>query len=235
MDVNGYISPLYTGRGANFVKKGGSSNLGMDDFLKLLAAQLANQDMMNPSQDTDFIAQMAQFSSLQSMDSMAKMTSFNQSTSLVGKYVVVATYEKGLDKDGKLKIKTVEGYVEKVTLFGNEPSIIVNGKPYSYSNVMEIKTPPETSAVLNKAITTAQENKTTATISEDGLTVPITSKWVTQEVMNAYIVAIELAQAIVNKADATNEDKLNAISALNLATETFNTAKKSGLKSPEEP
>lgn len=234
MDVNGYISPLYTGREANYVKKGGSSNLGMDDFLKLLAAQLANQDMMNPSQDTDFIAQMAQFSSLQSMDSMAKMTSFNQSTSLVGKYVVVATYEKGLDKGGNLRIKTVEGYVEKVTLFGNEPSIIVNGKSYSYSNVMEIKTPPETSAVLNKAVAAAQENKTTATVSEDGSTVPTTSKWVTQEVMNAYIVAIELAQAIVNKADATNEEKSNAISALNLATETFNAAKKSGLKAPEE-
>lgn len=235
MDVNGYISPLYTGRGANYVSKGGGSNLGMDDFLKLLAAQLANQDMMNPSQDTDFIAQMAQFSSLQSMDSMAKMTSFNQSTALVGKYVVVATYEKGLDKDGNLKLKTVEGFVEKVTLFGNEPSIIVNGKAYAYSNVMEIKTPPETSTVLNKAVATALENKTTATVSEDGSTVPTTSKWVTQEAMNAYTAAIELAQAIVNKADATNEEKVSAISALSLATETFNSAKKNGLKEPEVP
>jgi flagellar basal-body rod modification protein FlgD len=137
MDVNGYISPLYAGKQANIVKKGGESNLGMDDFLKLLAAQLANQDMMNPSQDTDFIAQMAQFSSLQSMDSMAKMTSFNQSTALVGKYVVVATYERG-----KTQLTKVEGFVEKVYLFGNEPSIVVNGKEYNYTNVMEIKSPP---------------------------------------------------------------------------------------------
>ena len=136
MDVNKYISPLYTGRGDNYTKTKESSNLGMDDFLKLLAAQLANQDMMNPSSDTVFIAQMAQFSSLQSMDSLAKMTAFNQSTALVGKYVVVATY----DKSNKLVVS--EGFVEKVNLFGSEPTIVVNGKEYLYSNVMEIKTPP---------------------------------------------------------------------------------------------
>lgn len=137
MDVNAYISPLYTGNKANTVKKSSESSLGMDDFLKLLAAQLANQDMMNPSTDTDFIAQMAQFSSLQSMDSMAKMTSFNQSTSLVGKYVVVATYEKGTTE-----LTKTEGYVEKVNLFGKEPMIVINGKEYTYSNVMEIRTAP---------------------------------------------------------------------------------------------
>ena len=135
MEVNKYVSPLYTGQNTKAVNAKERSNLGMDDFLKLLAAQLANQDMMNPSSDTEFIAQMAQFSSLQSMDSLAKMTSFNQSTSLVGKNVVVATY----DKSGKLV--TDEGIVEKVNLFGSEPTIVVNGKEYAYSNVMEIRDP----------------------------------------------------------------------------------------------
>ncbi len=135
MQVNDYVSPLYTGREANYAKKSGTSTLGMDDFLKLLAAQLANQDMMNPSSDTEFIAQMAQFSSLQSMDSLAKMTMMNQSTALVGKTVVVATYDKNN------KLETAEGVVEKVTLFGSEPVIVVNGKEYLYSNVMEIKDP----------------------------------------------------------------------------------------------
>lgn len=135
MEINNYVSPLYKGQGANVNNTKDSSSLGMDDFLKLLAAQLANQDMMNPSTDTEFIAQMAQFSSLQSMDALAKMTSFNQSTALVGKKVVVATY----DKTGKLV--TDEGIVEKVNLFGNEPTIVVNGKEYAYSNVMEIRDP----------------------------------------------------------------------------------------------
>lgn len=234
MNVNGYISPLYTGREANFVKKGGSSNLGMDDFLKLLAAQLANQDMMNPNQDTDFIAQMAQFSSLQSMDSMAKMTSFNQSTALVGKYVVVATYEKG-----KTQLTKVEGFVEKVNLFGNEPAIVVNGKEYKYSNVMEIKSPPEAKSdspiELTKTIAAAEGNKSSAVVSENGSEVFSIVKWVTQEEMDAYIAVIEAAQATVDKANMTSKEIAYAIAALNLATEVFNTAKKDGLKPLEEP
>ena len=133
MEINNYVSPMYTSNTSISSSKKSGSNLGMDEFLTLLAAQLANQDMMNPSSDTEFIAQMAQFSSLQAMDSMAKMTSFNQSTNLIGKNVVVATY----DRSGLFV--TDEGIVEKVNLFGDEPTIVVNGKEYTFSNVMEIK------------------------------------------------------------------------------------------------
>ncbi|MGL4523579.1 MAG: flagellar hook assembly protein FlgD [Bacilli bacterium] len=45
----------------------GSSSLGKDEFLKILVTQLQNQDPMSPMDDKDFIAQMAQFSSLEQM------------------------------------------------------------------------------------------------------------------------------------------------------------------------
>ena len=59
-------------------KRTPSSTLGKDDFLKLLMTQLQNQDPSKPMEDTDFIAQMAQFSSLEQMTNM---------TSTFGKFV----------------------------------------------------------------------------------------------------------------------------------------------------
>src|SRR3954452_17798049 len=53
----------------------GGSTLGKDDFLKLLVGQLQHQDPMEPSNDTEFIGQMAQFSALEQESNTAESTS----------------------------------------------------------------------------------------------------------------------------------------------------------------
>ena len=47
-------------------------SLGKDDFLNLLITKLQNQDPLNPMQDEDFVAQLAQFSSLEQMTNIAQ-------------------------------------------------------------------------------------------------------------------------------------------------------------------
>ncbi len=85
-----------------------SKELDKDAFLRLLIAELANQDPMNPMDDREFIAQMAQFSTLEQMTNMTKalegMSSMQQysAVSYVGK-VVAFQYE---DADG-LKQSTI--------------------------------------------------------------------------------------------------------------------------------
>ncbi|MBO9540979.1 hypothetical protein J7643_10350 [bacterium] len=74
------------------------SDLGKNDFLKLLVTQLRFQDPMNPMEDKEFIAQMAQFSSLEEMQNLSKTLSqqadlgqLSQASSLIGKTVAVRT------------------------------------------------------------------------------------------------------------------------------------------------
>jgi flagellar basal-body rod modification protein FlgD len=68
--------------------------LGKDDFLKLFAAQMANQDPMNPTDDKEFMGQMASFSTLEQVSNMASSNSkmanslsLSQSVGLIGRTV----------------------------------------------------------------------------------------------------------------------------------------------------
>jgi len=71
-----------------FDKKG--HTLGKDDFLKLFVTQLSKQDPMNPVNDREFIAQMAQFSALEQMNNVSANISelkSMQANTMVGKFI----------------------------------------------------------------------------------------------------------------------------------------------------
>lgn len=67
-----FISPVATDVSGNAKTTGGQQTLGKNDFLQLLVTKLQNQDPLKPMEDENFIAQLAQFSSLEQMSNIAE-------------------------------------------------------------------------------------------------------------------------------------------------------------------
>jgi len=99
---------------ANQSKTSGSSTLGKDEFLKLLTEQMKQQDPTKPMDSTEFVAELAQFSSLeQAENSNATLTKMlaGQATALqttaasyVGKSAVFKSDEVSIEKGGQATI-----------------------------------------------------------------------------------------------------------------------------------
>ena len=77
-------------------------------FLKILVSQLQNQDPLSPMEDRDFVAQMAQFSTLEQIQNLNMGNSFGQATALVGKSILAAI------NDASGMPQTLEGVVTSV-------------------------------------------------------------------------------------------------------------------------
>lgn len=110
-----------------------SNELGKDDFLKILIAQLSNQDPTSPMENTEFIGQMAQFSSLEQMTNMSqsfeKMASFinsSEAQSMLGKTVEIDLGENH-----------VTGSVQAATR-GANPQVLVNGMYYNMDQIKAV-------------------------------------------------------------------------------------------------
>ena len=113
--------------------KKSKTNLDMDDFLKLMVAQLQNQDMNNTADTSEYTSQMAQFSMVQALTDLNEMSQTTYAVGLVGKGVTLAEN----NSDGSLHVVT--GTVEGVNLYDGDAQVIVNGISYPISSIMEVK------------------------------------------------------------------------------------------------
>lgn len=114
-----------------------TKTLGKDDFMKLLLAQLKNQDPLKPVDGTDFAAQLAQFSSLEQLSNMNtelknqslnQMTmSYAQSVNMIGKEVVTNSGNtitvSGPTTDLNYKLAT-DAQSVTITIFDKEGKIV---------------------------------------------------------------------------------------------------------------
>ncbi|MCM1216243.1 MAG: flagellar hook capping protein [Lachnospiraceae bacterium] len=108
-----------------------ASKNGMDKdaFLQLLVAQMQYQDPLEPTSNTEFISQYAQFSQVEELQNMAATSELARATSLVGQEV----YIKTTDSAGAQRYVT--GKVDYVAFEGNKAYLAIDEKLYSLDDL----------------------------------------------------------------------------------------------------
>ena len=115
-----------------------SGTLGKDDFLQLMVLQLQNQDPTSPTDNTEMIAQLAQFSALEQMTNLN--TSFEDLSARVDQLnfmsagSLVGTTATGLTSSGE----TVEGAIERVSLANGIVTLTINGSDVTMDKIQRI-------------------------------------------------------------------------------------------------
>lgn len=107
----------------------GGNTMDKEAFLKLLVAQLKYQDPLEPQTNTEFVAQYANFSSLEQMQNMGHNMEMSRASSYVGQHVTVRT------RMSTGEYKEVEGKVDYVVFENNKALLSIDGALYNAADV----------------------------------------------------------------------------------------------------
>lgn len=141
------INSLYLSDYQKQKKSRHTGDLDKDAFLRLLITQLQNQDPLNPMEDQEFIAQMAQFSALEQMTNMnanlqkfldtQQQSAFHSHSELIGKRVAWERETKL--EDGTTRKETGDGVVTSVRFKDGTAELIIDGdRPVSTSDITAV-------------------------------------------------------------------------------------------------
>lgn len=113
------------------LKKANSQKNGMDKeaFLQLLVAQMQYQDPLEPTSNTEYISQYAQFSQVEQIQNMAASTELARASSLVGETVYIKTTTSSGES------KYVEGKVDYVVFENNKAYLAIDESLYSIDDL----------------------------------------------------------------------------------------------------
>jgi flagellar basal-body rod modification protein FlgD len=114
------------------VKEFKGSSMDKDAFLNLLVTQLKNQNPLEPMKDTEFISQMAQFSSLEQSQNMNKTIKLDSAYNMVNKLV------KATHKDEEGEVEDIIGVVSMVRVDNDKILLKVDGVEVTLDEIKEV-------------------------------------------------------------------------------------------------
>ena len=101
-----------------------NSSLDKDAFLQLLAAEMRYQDPLEPTSNTEYMSQLAQFSTVEQLENLNGTFMTNQAMNLAGKYVILNV------PDSAGNISQVSGLVDYVTIREGEAYFSIGDRYY---------------------------------------------------------------------------------------------------------
>lgn len=139
--VNGYHGPNKTDRGTPIIKPG--NEMDKNAFLKILAAELANQDPTADIDPTAYVSQMAQFAAMEQMTNLNETMSNSSAHNLVGKGVTVSILDsEGIPYTGVVKGVTTTGGRTTVSVEVNEGGKTIY-KDFNMSDIVTVLDVPD--------------------------------------------------------------------------------------------
>ncbi|MGN1147442.1 MAG: flagellar hook assembly protein FlgD [Lachnospiraceae bacterium] len=119
----------------NSTKTTSNNSMDKEAFLQLLVAQMKYQDPLEPTSNTEYISQYAQFSQVESLQNMSNSMDLQRASSLVGQNVYVQT----TTSEGESKY--IQGQVDYVSYEGGKPYVYINETRYGLDEVQSIVDP----------------------------------------------------------------------------------------------
>ncbi len=139
-----------------------NSSLDKDAFLQLLAAQMRYQDPLEPTSNTEYMSQLAQFSTVEQLENLNSTYMTNQSMNLAGKYVILNV------PDSSGKISQVSGLVDYVTLRDGKAYFSIKDKYYDAEYLDSVVSLDYLEYIMNNNPNNSDENKNDQTTGSEG-------------------------------------------------------------------
>ncbi len=127
---NGEIVTTASQSSLSTAKNEASSGMDKDAFLQLLVAQMKYQDPLEPTSNTEYISQYAQFSQVEALNNMSTTMELSRYSSYVGKEVVIET------EGSNGKTTQVRGFVDYVTFEEGKAYFSIDGNLYKASDMV---------------------------------------------------------------------------------------------------
>lgn len=111
------------------------SNISSNDFLRMMIAQLQNQDPMNPMDDSQLLQQISQIRDIQaSTELTSTLGNLGVGQNLASASALISKKVTALDNSGN----AISGIVQSVSMQDGKPQLVINGSNVSLSNIQSI-------------------------------------------------------------------------------------------------